>query len=133
MTLAELELLLRDITSEVAGGDGAWEFRSAGVQMACLTDARFDRMRIIAPIADVDEVTDEQRDAMLEANFHRTLDARYATSRGVVYAAFMHPLGSLTARDTVAAIEQVASLVLTYDDGYSSGDLHFASGTGEVN
>lgn len=101
--------------------------------MACLTDNRFDRMRVIAPIMDADELSEDQRDAMLEANFHRTLDARYATSHGVVYAAYMHPLSSLDDRALTSALEQVSSLVLTFDDGYSSGALHFASGNSEMN
>lgn len=133
MTLSELEAVLEAVTTDLSGGDGAWEFRVDGVHMACLTDNRFDRMRIIAPIIDISEITDAQRDAMLEANFHRTLDARYATSHGVVYAAFMHPLGALDERGLASAVEQVSSLVLTFDDGYSSGALHFASGHSDVN
>lgn len=133
MTLSELEAVLETVASELSGGDGAWEFRVGGVHMACLTDSRFDRMRVIAPIIDIDEITEAQRDAMLEANFHRTLDARYSTSHGVVYAAFMHPLDALDERSFASALEQVSSLVLTFDEGFSSGALHFASGNSELN
>ncbi len=35
---------------------------------------------------------------MMIANFHTALDARYAISDGVIYAAFIHPLSSLARR-----------------------------------
>lgn len=133
MTLLELEQVLRGVTAEVAGGDGAWEFKLSGVHMACLTDARFDRMRIIAPITDVDDLEEGQTEAMLEANFHSALDGRYAISGGVVYAAFIHPLSTLDTRALTSALGQISSLVLTFGEEYSSGALHFASGSGEMN
>jgi hypothetical protein len=90
-----------------------------------MVDERFDRMRIIAPIAEIEEVTDEVRDACLEANFHTALDARYATSDGVLYAAFIHPLASLDAELAESALHQVASLVETFGTTFSSGSLVF--------
>ena len=80
--------VLTEIGDEVVGSDGAWEFQIGEVHVACLTDARFDRMRLIAPVVETDELTDAHREACLEANFHTALDARYATSEGVLYAAF---------------------------------------------
>ncbi len=134
MDLEGLEAVLRSHANDVDGEGGAWEFEIHGVHMACFTDTRFDRMRLIAPIVDASHMSDEQRAAVLEANFHTALDARYATSDGVLYAAFIHPLSPLTAGEFDSALRQVAGLVETYGSSYSSGALVFGvPGTGELN
>lgn len=125
MTLEELQQVLSAVADEVEGEDGRWQLRMGQVALACMTDLRFDRMRIIAPIAEIDEVTDELRDACLEANFHTALDARYATSDGVLYAAFIHPLSPLEPEQIESAVHQVANLVETFGTSFSSGTLVF--------
>lgn len=125
MTLEQLEQVLRETADEIEGEDGRWQLRLGEVALACMTDLRFDRMRIIAPIAEVDEVSEEIREACLEANFHTALDARYATSDGVLYAAFIHPLSPLDDDLAESAIRQVANLVETFGTTFSSGALVF--------
>jgi hypothetical protein len=131
VTLDELKAVLEAEAQEMEGGDGAWEFSLDGVRIACLTDTHFDRMRLIAPIVRVEDLEDGQRDAMLDANFHTALDARYAFSDGIVYSAFIHPLSPLTEDELSAALGQVASLVHTFGAEYSSGMLMFGPGSGE--
>ena len=101
------------------------------VRMACMTDLHHDRMRVIAPIIEVEGLSSQHLVAMLEANFHTALDARYAISSDVVFAAFIHPLSPLSDGELRAALRQVASLVETFGDGYSSGELVFAPGGSE--
>lgn len=125
VTAEELERVLRDAADEMEGEEGRWQLRLGEVALACMADVRFDRMRIIAPIAELEEVNEEIRDACLEANFHTALDARYATSDGVLYAAFIHPLTSLDAELVESALHQVASLVETFGTTFSSGSLVF--------
>lgn len=125
MTLEELGTVLENLADECEGEDGRWRLQLEGVPLACMTDLRFDRMRIIAAIAELDEVSEELRDACLEANFHTALDARYATSEGVLYAAFIHPLSSLDADLAESAVQQVANLVETFGTTFSSGALVF--------
>ncbi len=125
MTLDELEQVIEAIADEVGGGGGMWQFSVNGVSMACFTDMNYDRMRVVAPIIDTDDFTPEQKDAALEANFHSALDARYGVSNGVVYAAYIHPLSPLTAREMSAAVAQVASLVETFGSTFSGGHLFF--------
>ncbi len=125
MTQAKMERVLQQEADQFEGQPGLVRFVFAGVPMACVSDPPHDRMRIIAPIMDEDKLTDKQRRAMLEANFHTTLDARYATSHGVVYAAFIHPLSSLSVADLRAAVRQVASLVKNFGTTYSSDQLQF--------
>lgn len=89
-------------------------FELEGVGMTCIYDETHDRMRIIAPIRHYTKVTAAQRDAMMWANFHTTLDARYCVSEDILYAAFMHPLGSLTEDQVLSAVYQVLSLHRTF-------------------
>lgn len=51
---------------------------------------------------------------MLEANFHSALDVRYATSNGLVYAAYIHPLSLLRREEIHSALRHVAKLVKTF-------------------
>lgn len=129
MTLAELEQVLRDTVDEIEGDEGRWQLRLGEVALACMTDLRFDRMRIIAPIAEIEEVSEEIRDACLEANFHTALDARYASSGGLLFATFIHPIASLDATLARSALDQVASLVRTFGTHYTSGALEFVAGS----
>lgn len=125
MDVEALEAALRSRAKNVRGEDGGWDFELDGVHMACFTDKRFDRMRLVAPILSADDMTDAQRGAVLEANFHTALDARYGTSDGVLYSAFIHPLSTLTQAQFDSALQQVAGLVDTFGTSYSSGALIF--------
>jgi hypothetical protein len=128
MTVEELAALLADETEDFERRVSHWQFAFFDVPMACLIDEHHDRMRIIAAIGSADEIDEEAKDAMLTANFHTALDARYGVSHGLVFSAFIHPLGSLE-RDLVrSALEQVASLVHTFGSHYTGGTLEFVSG-----
>ncbi len=133
MGLDELEQVLEGLASEIQGGAGAWELEYRGVHMACFTDPRFDRMRVIAPIVELDEVGPEELEAMMRANFHTALDGRYAISGDTVYAAFIHPISPLTEAQLSSALDQVAHLVATFGDDYTSGALHFGPGRSDAN
>ncbi len=62
---------------------------------------------------------------MLDTNFHSALDARYVTSNGLVYAAYIHPLSPLRREEILSVLRQVAELVKTFGTPYSSGELSF--------
>ena len=123
MTQEALTEVIGSIDAGASGPPGAIEFTHDGVRMACISDTTHGRMRIIAPVRAVSELSAAQVAAILEANFHSTLDARYATSQGVLYAAFIHPLAPLTPRQIESAARQVASLVRSFGSTYSSGEL----------
>jgi len=82
-------------------------------------------MRIIAPITEYSKLTAEQKDTVMEANFHKTLDARYASSNGILYSAYIHPMSALSETQIGDALEQVATLAATFGTTYSSGELSF--------
>jgi len=95
------------------------------VKMALISDVVHDRMRIIAPIMKYSGLTSEQKDIIMESNFHTALDARYATSNGVLYSAYIHPMSPLTEKQLEDALNQVSSLVTTFGSSYSGGSLSF--------
>ncbi len=123
MTQAGLEQIINEISAEAEGRGGVVEFVHDGLFMVCISDTLYDRMRLIAPIIEEDQVTEKQKRAMLAANFHTALDARYATSNGVLYAAFIHPLSPLTEEELASAIRQVATLARNFGTTYSSDEL----------
>lgn len=114
MTLANLRGILKETVENLKGESGQWRFTYAGVEMALLTSLPHDRMRIVAPIGPEVQLTDQQRKRMLEANFHSALDVRYATSNGLVYAAYIHPLSPLHHEEIQSALRQAAELVKTF-------------------
>ncbi|MEO0509568.1 MAG: hypothetical protein AAF065_06890 [Verrucomicrobiota bacterium] len=126
MTGASLESIIREVAVEDVNVNGnIIEFAFQGVSLVCIYDQTHNRMRIISPIVDYAEITNEQKDRMMQSNFHSALDARYASSGGVLYSAYIHPLASLSREDVLSAIYQVASLSLSFGKEYSSGILTF--------
>lgn len=82
-------------------------------------------MRIISPITSLSEVDGEQFLLAMAANFNTALDARYAVSDSVIYAAYIHPLKPLSEMELLSAIKQVATGRNTFGDEYTSGKLFF--------
>jgi hypothetical protein len=130
MTVEELAQLLNDATDDFRRSPTHWQFIHEGIPMACLTDLGFDRMRFIAPIAELSSIDDATKDAVLEANFHTALDARYGSSNGLLFAAFLHPLSSLEGELARSALDQVASLVHTFGSHFTSGAIEFGHNFG---
>lgn len=127
MTQAKMELLFADMVDAIMGPPGAIQTRVEGVNVYLISDPESDRMRIIAPVAMVEGVDPRVGEILLRANFHSTLDARYAVSEGVFYAAFLHPISSLSPDLLESALEQILSLTKTFGSSFSSGALEFGT------
>ena len=125
MTGSRLEQIIRGAVSEFRIEGTVMAFTYEGVAMTCIFDRAQNRMRIVAAIAALSDVADEQIAITLEANFHTALDGRYATSDGILYAAYIHPLSMLQLKEVHSALRQVASLVVTFGSTYTSGELVF--------
>lgn len=130
----KLNSIIYTLSDTIQGENGNWQFIIDDLAFICLTDQLHNRMRIISPIAEMVEVTDEELLRCMEANFHSALDARYAISDGVLWAAFIHPLRELTKEQAISAISQVYSTAQTFGTYYSSGALSFPTrGEQDVN
>lgn len=128
MTNARLEEILRTVEPNVKGGNGQWQMVRDGIPVMILTDESHNRMRVIAPAAEVKKINPQVLTRMMEANFATALDARYAIFKGMVWAAFIHPLDSLRERDLVSGLQQVITLVKTTGTTFSSSELQFGPG-----
>ena len=127
MDLDGLDRGIRALDKKSQRQGSAWQLNLKGRVLHVFADVKAQRMRIVSAITQAERVTDAQRWAMLEANFHTALDARYSISRGVVFAAFIHPLPSLSQRDLRSALNQVASLAANFGSSYSSDTLFFGT------
>ncbi len=125
MTQARMEMLFADEVDAIIGAPGAIQTRVDDINVFLLSDEANDRMRIIAPIAMAANLDKRMLRVLLRANFHTALDARYAISEGVVYAAFLHPISSLSSESIGSALSQVLSLVKTFGTSFSGGEVHF--------
>ena len=133
MTGKGLEEILREAAEDkVTVDENIIEFELRNVLLICIYDENHDRMRIISPIKKYEEVSELEKDRMMESNFHSSLDARYGVSRGVLYS-YIHPLSSLEKKDVLSGIYQVASLHLSFGSDYSSGILSFDGEQSEEN
>ncbi len=117
--------LLRSNSAEVKGIPGQWECYVANRTVFVITDDAHNRMRIISPVIEHDELSDEQLTLLLEANFDRALDAKYSVFNGLVWASYTHPLKELTDQQLVDALHQVVNLVNNFGTTFSSTDLVF--------
>lgn len=125
MTLTRLEAILQSEATDIQGGEGQWQLTIGDRSVVVLADASNNRMRIVAPIVAASELSPAQVQAMLLANFHTALDARYALSDDTVVSVFVHPLASLEERYLRSALAQVATAADNFGTTYSSGGLGF--------
>ncbi len=125
MSGARLANIILELGDNVIIDGNVIAFNYAGADLQAVFDSRADRMRVVAPIISLAETESEQLLLALAANYHSVLDVRYALSDGVIFAAFIHPLGSLTDADLESAISQVASARNTFGTQYSSGVAFF--------
>ncbi len=127
MTQEELEQLVsKDINVTVLEEEKGYVlFKYLGVKMALLSDEAHDRMRIISPITKYSNLAPNIKDALMNANFHSALDARYAVTEDTLYSCFIHPLSTLAKEDLNSALKQVCNLASSFGKTYSSGQLEF--------
>ena len=125
MTLARMESILASEVTSLEGGGGQWRAQIDGRSVIVLADAANNRMRVVSPVVAASSLTEEQVRAMLVANYHSALDARYSISDGAVVSVFIHPLSTLQENDFRSGLRQVATLAETFGSSYSSGGLGF--------
>ena len=131
MSQESLAIYIEEIAGSAKISPNVVEFEYRGVSIACISDTTHDRMRLITPITNRDAVDAKHLEIMLIANFHTALDARYALSNGIIYAAFLHPMSTLTHEQLESAIRQVAALARNFGSSYSSDELIFGVESGE--
>ena len=125
MNNRRIDFLIRQNAENIDGEIGAWRFEISDILMFCITDELHDRMRVITPIANVDDIPTDVLKECLSANFDRALDARYCIHDDTIWGAFIHPLRLLTDELFLSALRQVSEVNKTFGSSYSSGELVF--------
>jgi hypothetical protein len=125
MTLGTLGQLLDRLLEEKEGSDGFWHGQRAGVTIYVVADEEHDRMRIMSPIGEMRKPDAGFLSILLQANFDRALDAKYALRKKEVWSVFMHPMSTLVPDDLGTFVDQVAKLVQNTGTTYASSELVF--------
>jgi len=127
MNNERLETILNVVSDSIVGQNGSWQFKINERIFMCITDENHNRMRIISPITEQDNLTQEDLIKVLEANYHTALDVKYSLSNNLLWSVFIHPLTELTDKQVKDAVSQVYFAALTYGSSYSSTNLSFPS------
>lgn len=125
MNQTEMEIIIKSIADSASGDPGYLELTYKGVNIYVISDIKNDRMRIISPIVKRQDLTTGQIDAIMESNFHRALDARYAVSDDILFSIYIHPMSPLDKKQIESAMLQVANLAISFGNQYTSGVLSF--------
>jgi hypothetical protein len=125
MSPARMELIFGSLVPAIEGPSGAIRTVIDGINIYLISDPANDQMRMLVPIADVQGLDPQIFNALLEANFSNTPDARYGISEGTIFATFMHPISSLTPELIESALSQVIGLHRTYVGLFSRGRPSF--------
>lgn len=133
MSSSKMEKILYRLSEEVEripGSEetpGRWRIVFMQRELYVITDEAANRMRIMTPILEQENLDTEDLRVLLEANFDRALDAKYSLYQGFLWSSFTHPLQELTVEQLKDAVKQVATLADRYGDTYSSTDLVFGN------
>ena len=125
MTNKKLDDLIRQITSDVVGQVGNWQFLINKRDILVITDERHNRMRIMSPVTTQDRLNEAELTRLLEANFSSALDAKYALRDQTLWSVFTHPLGELSDEQFLDCVAQVANLANNFGHSYASSNLFF--------
>jgi hypothetical protein len=137
MSNSKMEKVLLRVSNEVdrmpgsENSPGKWKIVFMQRELFVITDEQANRMRIMTPIIEEENLDGNDLKVLLEANFDRALDAKYSLYQGFLWSSFTHPLQELTVEQFKDALKQVATLADRYGDTYSSTDLVFGSGNSE--
>jgi len=129
MTTTSIGKILDSYLSGIEGQPGFWRGMREDVQLFVLSDDSHDRMRIMAPIGELKDLEPKVLQLLLQANYDRALDAKYAMRGKEVWSVSVHPLATLAPDDFASFIDQVVRLVKNTGSTYASSDLMFGGGT----
>lgn len=128
MTTSAIGKLLDSYLTELEGESGFWRGMREDVQVFVLSDDSHDRMRIMAPVGELKSLEARVLQMLLEANYDRALDAKYAMRGKELWSVSVHPLATLAPDDFASFLDQVVRLVKNTGSTYASSDLVFGGG-----
>ena len=117
--------ILTQVSDSISGQTGYWEVAYGNMGIIVVTDQKQNRMRMVTPIAYINELDELTYKEALEANYHTALDIKYAISNEIMWSVFIHPLKELSEAQVKDAIRQVYNGARSFGNGYSSTNLVF--------
>jgi hypothetical protein len=127
MTTSAMGKLLESYLQELEGENGFWRGTRSEVPVFVFCDDEHDRMRLMAPIGVIEELDPDLLHVLLQANYDRALDARYAMRNHELWAVVVHPLATLATDDLPSMFEQLVLLVKNTGSTFASTELVFRS------
>lgn len=125
MTLEKLKKTIQSKARLVEDVGAMAEYELDSVSIVLVTDVTNNRMRLVAGILEVEKLKEKDYKILMEANFDRALDAKYAISNGILWSVFVHPLKELNEELVINGLYQVRNLVYTYGTTYTSTQFVF--------
>jgi hypothetical protein len=131
MTTAGIAKILDSYLTELQGEVGFWRGMREDVPVYVFSDDSHDRVRLMAPVGELKELDPKVLQVLLQANYDRALDAKYAMRGFEIWSVSVHPLATLAPDDFASYMDQVVKLVKNTGTTYASSDLMFLSAPGE--
>lgn len=129
MTNSQIEKLIRKSNATIIKGyPGFWQLQYNDRIILVITDQAHNRMRIVTVVIEKEKLQEADLHILMEANFDRALDARYAVSGDHLWSAYIHPLKELSDDQFLDGLKQVSDLADNYGTTYASSDLSFGGG-----
>lgn len=125
MDFKQLKRVLAKEAVVVQESGNAIEYELNGLNIYLVTDPNANRMRLMAGVVETKNLTREDLDILMEANFDRALDAKYAISDNILWSVYVHPLKELNEKQVIDAFYQVFTLVKNYGTTYTSTEMIF--------
>jgi len=125
MTTTKLEAIIKQVSDTVVSNNTRWNFVINEVPLVAIADSTHNRMRIISPVMEASQLTEELKTASLIANFHTALDIKYAITNNVLWSAYIHPLKELSEEQVIDAISQVYYGNVNFGTTFSTSSLTF--------
>ena len=127
MTLEKLKIYLTEDARVIQDNGNFVEYEMDSLRIYLVADVNSDRTRLLSGVVEEKELKTEDYKLLLEVNYDRALDAKYALSDGVLWSVFVHPLSDLTPYLIKNGLYQVRNLVYTYGSSYSSTSMVYGS------
>ncbi len=121
----DLKLILAREATIVEENENVIQYKVGELPLYLIVDESANRMRMMSPIVEESKLSQEDLKTLMASNFDRALDAKYATSNGVLWSVYAHPLKELYKDQVIDAFNQVRNLVYNYGTTYSSTTMVF--------
>ncbi|NQY67280.1 MAG: hypothetical protein HRT72_06105 [Flavobacteriales bacterium] len=105
--------------------DGYWQLKFHDRILMIISDETHNRMRILTTVISKKDIKRADYAKMIEAQFDRALDIKYALFHETLWSVYIHPLKELTHDQFLEALKQVYLGAANYGGSYMSTDVFY--------